>query len=240
MATQNVRYLLLRAYRDANVVGDDDDLSSLQQSEGLDSLNELLADLGSEGIYIPYEDSIDFNLVANQEDYVIDMVTPGATLTHQPIVKLNYVNITLGNATIPIDIITSGTYYGNNRIVTGQSIPQVVLLTKSLNSSKLSFYYKPSQNYPCNVIAQFQMGDVAGTDLLTTIPIIYRRFLRFALAREFSGIYQGLDMPQTYLSEYDRLFEKIKSNSRPTMESKRNPFFQGSSWNQDIRNGGYD
>ncbi len=240
MSVQNVNSLLFAAYKDAGVIGRDQNMSDIEQSEGLYMLNQLLVDMGSKPPFITYKKSITFSLTANQQEYSIDL-SGGAYFTHAPIVKLNWVSINLGNITVPIEVVTDDTYLSTSRIINGVSIPGIVFLTTDVNTSKLTFYFAPSQNNLCTVTGLFQIGPVQGTDLLSTIPVVYQKFLRYALAIEFCSVNMGIPLSDRYMEMYDKLESDIISASQRSFQSKRNPFFQsGSAFNQSIQNGGFD
>jgi hypothetical protein len=234
MSNKNVRSIILRAYQDANIVGQGRDMADYQLSDGLESLNELIVDLSSSGVTIPYQTRLNFNLQTNVQDYRIDM-NPGAAVESQPLTDLNFVTVYLGSVAIPIKIITTASYYLANRNTTGSSIPESVLLRKSNNSSTLTFYLIPAQVLNCDVVGLTQMSEVNGTELVSSMPTIWRRFLRFSLAIEFAACNQSLELPDWYKSEYDKLYNKLVSNSPLNVQSDNNVFFTSSGYTQDIK-----
>ncbi len=238
MAITTVKDLIFRAYRDAGIIGADRDVTGYEADEGLDRLNMLIANLYSSSIYIPFYESVKFTLKPDQAEYVIDQGT-APDVNHAPLVSLEFCTVELGGVKYPVEVLDYADYYQLPKIDSTASIPSQVLLFKTPNSSKIIFYYKPSEAYPCELIGKFQTGEWTLTTKLTSLALIYRRFLQFALSRELNAIYHVEQMPAYIEEEYQRMFARLKSESPFNGQSWPNQFFRSGHYREDIRNGGW-
>ena len=239
MSLNNIRDLILLAYQDSSILGQDEDLSGPQMEEGLARLNAKIQNLYSRGINIPYYSEVDFNLVPFQESYSISELF-GSDVIAPPFIELNFVNIYYGNVWLPIEIVTVGNYYNLPRVQQSSYLPAKVTIIYQNESSILKFYYPPTNNYACKAIGKSGSPTLVLTDPISVIPKTYQRFLEFALAIELNAVYHLEDMPDYIMNEYNEMYQSIKSEVQRDTSSFPNPFFRKGPWRQDIRAGGYD
>lgn len=235
---ENILSLIKKAYSDSGINGIDKDLTKLQISEGLENLNMFIANLQSHNVNIPYSNEIDFVLESGKNTYIFDM-SPFADIESQPISTLEYCQIFNGRW-YPLTILNSADYYQRSRIDTSTGMPSEVLLQDGLNTSSLTFYISPSQNYKCRIKSLIPLPEFSIIDSITSLPLIYRRLLRFGLALELSAIYHGPEISPYFEEQYQSMLRTLQNNSPLILQPDKNPFFNHHSGRQLIQNGGYD
>lgn len=231
-----VNDLIIRAfstigiYAPYKIVDGQDTLTALYH------LNELLDYYQFNGLYIPFFSEIFFTMTVGKDEYVISQQV-GADVTNNPIIELNYVNISYIDVLYPVDILSYDQVDRNVRNPEVYARPDKVILQRNVDTSKVIFYQKPDFPYECRLRCKTYLSNVALQDHLTEIPGYYHRFLRYALARELKDIYKSENWDQVEEAKYQTILKEIKDAADFPLSTDKNPTFGTRNSVQDPRIG---
>lgn len=175
-----------------------------QASDGLDFLNDIIADKTVENGLIPYYEEYSFTAVDGQEKYYIE----------------NLINI--DTFTFFIDSVRYQTtwqgrreYFGSSRADSIRSLPGSWHLEREFGGASLYIYFKPDQAYPLVVWGQFRLSQVtAGQDLSLTLDRFYTNYLKFELMVRLCDEY-NYSVPPGVARQWKRYVDAISKKSGP-------------------------
>lgn len=182
---------------------------------GLDLINELLDKFASDSIYIPFLTTINFNFTVGKDTYSIsDMMT--ADIVSDRIVDLSFANYAVpsGSGTqliYPLRIINKATYWNVARQNNLLSKPGFIFLDKQSLESFITVYPIPDQPYPCKIQVKSMINSLTNQDTLGELPPNYYGFLKYALAKKFSGYYPSSNWTPAMEQELSDYYEAFKS-----------------------------
>ena len=157
---------------------------------GLNYLNELLDYFSHDGVYIPFFSEINFTMTVGQDEYVISKDI-SADVDHNPIIALDYVNISYYEVLYPVAIVSYDQVDSDIRNPEIYSRPKRVVLQKNVDTSKVIFYQKPDFSYDCRLRGKTYLSNVTLQQTLSELPRYYHRFLRNMLGRDLKNIYKS-------------------------------------------------
>ena len=182
---------------------------------GLDLINELIDKFASDSIYIPFLTTIDFNFTVGKDTYSIsDMVT--ADITADRIVDLSFANYAVpassGTQIIyPLRIINKATYWNVVRQNNLLARPGFIFLDKQSSESFITVYPIPDQPYPCKIQVKSMINSLEAQETLGELPPNYYGFLKYALAKKFSGYYPSANWTPAMEQELADYYETFKA-----------------------------
>jgi hypothetical protein len=176
----NANELIAKAYYLSNVVSRElETVSGSQQADGLDMLNDLLAEKSAKGRLIPYYTHSTFNLVVNQEEYFVPNLIDADVVTYN-----------IGDIRYSMLQTNRKVYFGSPRADNVNSLPTSYHFERSLGGGKIYFYYLPSDVYEVNITGKFALTQVSGCDELSDgLDDFYVAYLKYALAKRISDFY---------------------------------------------------
>lgn len=187
---------------------------SFMLSSGLELINELLDKFSADSIYIPYLESLSFNMVANQPSYTISDMIP-ADVTSNRIIDLSMANYTVPSAgqgiIYPLQIINKAQYYGVTRLLPLNTRPAFIFLDKQELTSIVTLYPAPDQPYPCQLQVKLMLDKLIANQNLAELPPFYYGFMKYCLARKFLSYYPSGNWSDTAEQEYQDYFSTIKN-----------------------------
>lgn len=196
-----VSELISKAYYLTGVVSRDfETVNGPQYSEGLDTLNDILADKTSDKSMIPYFTSYDFVTVIGQEMYFIpDLVE---------VTSLVFFLATVRYAMISVD---RDLYFGLPRAENIESLPFNYHVERQFGGANIYVYFLPQQNYPMRLWGKFRLASVTlNQDLSLTLDRFYIDYLKYNLAQRICDNY-NYDIPTNVarqLLEYEKQISK--------------------------------
>lgn len=182
---------------------------------GLDLINELLDKFAADSIYIPFLTTIDFTFTVGKDTYSIsDMMT--ADITADRIVDLSFANYAVpassGTQLIyPLRIINKATYWNVVRQNNLLARPGFIFLDKQSLESFITVYPIPDQPYPCKIQVKSMINSLSAQDTLGELPPNYYGFLKYALAKKFSGYYPSANWTTAMEQELADYYESFKA-----------------------------
>jgi hypothetical protein len=222
-----VTKLITDAYYKSGIVSKDfETVSGPQFSEGLDSLNDLIADKTVDNGLIPYYTNLTFNLINGTGEYFIENLIDIDTLTFF------------------VDGIRYSTrknprkqFFGSPRAMNIESLPFNWHMERCFGGANLFLYFVPDSNYPMEIWGQFRLQPVAlNQDLSLTLDRFYIDYLMYQLAERLCDDYSYVVPPgvEKQLAQY---IKKIDKKSGPMDLTQRivstlDPSFGGVNYGQ--------
>jgi hypothetical protein len=198
--------LISDAYYTTGIVSRDfQTVSGSQLNDGLDLLNETLADKTIEAGMIPfYTNSYTFNAVIGQEKYGIPGLVKAETLTF----VLNTVRYAMREN-------GHDEYFGTGRANNINSLPFNWRSEKTLTGADIYLYFLPDQAYPLTITGLFSLSSVTiNQDLLLSLPVFYISYLKYRLALKICILF-NIVFPEQAEEELLRYEQMISKRSAP-------------------------
>lgn len=197
--------LINNAYYESGIVSRGfETVGGQQANDGLQFLNDLIADKTVENGLIPYYEEYNFNAITGQEKYFIPDLIEIDTFVF-------YIN-TVRYQTEPR---SRREYFGTSRADNIQSLPGSWHMERCFQGANLYIYFKPNQNYPLTIWGQFRLQQVViNQDLSLTLDRFYINYLKFDLAARLCAEYNYSVPPgvSTALTKYE---DDISKRSGP-------------------------
>lgn len=172
--------LINNAYYESGIVSRGfETVSGPQANDGLEFLNDLIADKTVENGLIPYYDEHNFNAVTGQEVYFIeDLIAIDTFVFYIDTVRYQTENRARRE------------YFGTSRADNIQSLPGSWHMERCFQGANLYIYFKPNQNFPLTIWGQFRLQQVViNQDLSLTLDRFYINYLKFDLAARLCAEY---------------------------------------------------
>ncbi len=179
-------------------------VSGQQANDGLQFLNDLIADKTVENGLIPYYEEHNFTAVAGQEKYFIENL------------------ISIDTFVFFIDTVRYQTenrarreYFGSSRADNIQSLPGSWHMERCFGGANLYIYFKPNQAYPLTIWGQFRLQAVTiNQDLSLTLDRFYINYLKFDLAARLCAEY-NYNVPPGVIKALNQYEDSISKKSGP-------------------------
>jgi len=194
--------LINKAFYLSGIVSQDFNQATLSQlNEGLDSLNDILAEKSVDNSLNPYYQPFDLTVVPGQEEYFIENLIDASTVT-----------FTLDTVRYSVMKTARNRYMGSARANGIQSLPFLWHIERCFGGSNLFMYYLPNQAYEFQIWGQFALSQdiTLYQDLSLLFDRFYLNYLKFALAVRLCQDF-SITVPQSVnekLSELDLIMQK--------------------------------
>lgn len=154
-------------------------VSGPQAAEGLELLNDLLAEKNFEPGMIPFYSSDTFTGVIGQETYTVTGLIAPTTVTFE-----------LNNVRYSMTRKSQIEYQGMSRSENVNSLPTCWYPQRTQDGTTISVYFFPDQAYVFTVEGKFILTQVASleTDIESYFERGYRSFLKYQLAERISDV----------------------------------------------------
>lgn len=165
-----------------------------QMSDGLDLLNDILADKTVNNSMIPYTDKLELNAVAGQSEYFIPNL-----------IDINVFTFYIGSIRYQTRNMQRQDYFGSFRATEINSLPFNWHMERELGGARLFLYFVPNTEYPLEIWGQFRLTEVTEfQDLSLTLDRFYINFLKYELAKRQCNFYSYKMPPdvQDTLNDY--------------------------------------
>jgi hypothetical protein len=173
-----------------------------QTSDGLNLLNDVIADRTIDHDTIPYTDQLLLNAVAGQSVYPI----PNLIDLDVFVFYINGLRFQTTNQ-------QRTEFFGSFRQVDIQSLPFNWHVERNLNGATLYLYFVPDMNYPLEIWGQFRLTSVTlMQDLSLTLDNFYTNFLKYLLSQRLCE-FNAFKVPQNVMMQLDRYNQWITNNT---------------------------
>lgn len=207
----NANELIAKAYYLSDIVSRElETVSGSQQADGLDMLNDLLAEKSAKGKMIPYYTHSSVNTVVGQEEYFIPNLIDIDALTYN-----------IGDIRYSMLRLKRKRYFGSSRADNVSSLPTSYHFERSLGGAKIYFYYLPADIYRVNITGKFALSNVTGSDELSDgLDDFYVAYLKYALAERIAQFFNIELAPGKSKTLYD-LERKVFEVSAPDLSIRK-------------------
>lgn len=168
-----VTNLITKAYYLSRVVAREfETVSGTQMNDGLNLLNDSLADKTISDGAIPYYTNTTFNAISGTSQYFIANLIDLETF----VFFIDSVRFSTINPGFRF-------FHGSARATNITSLPYQWDLVRELGGARLFLYFIPDQNYPLEIWGTYRLASVAlNQDLELTLDRFYINFLKYDLA----------------------------------------------------------
>lgn len=196
-----VTQLITNAYYLSGIVSREfETVQGYQLSDGLQFLNELIADKTVDKSAIPYDTTGSFTAIIGQEQYDIDNLISLDTLTFE-----------ISSVRYPVYSVERSPYFGTWRANDINSLPYKYHLERKLGGASIFLYFKPVDTYVFTMWGKFRLSSVTNNqDLSLTLDQFYINYLRYELADRLCSEF-NMTVPkgvEKQLAVYQSLIDK--------------------------------
>lgn len=197
--------LITNAYYESGIVSRGfETVSGQQANDGLQFLNDLIADKTIDNGLIPYYQQHDFTAVTGQEMYFIE-----------DLIEIETFVFFIDTVRYQTENRARREYFGSSRADNIQSLPGSWHMERCLNGANLYIYFKPNTTYPLTIWGQFRLQSVViNQDLSLTLDRFYINYLKFDLAARLCAEY-NYSVPPGVSKALDKYEDNIKKKSGP-------------------------
>jgi hypothetical protein len=214
MATQTVKQFVSDAYQLVSASSPTTPLHGNDMFKGVQFLNELIQDYSSSGLLITIAKQITTTVAINQEFVTFgapDFVpTPDVTVGR--LANLENAWLDLEGVTYPLIDESRNVFFSSYKFDPQQGLPRFIILVNETNLTRCRLYPAPSQVYTLNIFGKFEPLPLDENSDMSGFPLYYRRYLKFALARDLA-FYKGRS------SAWDNKLQMMYDEARKNMES---------------------
>lgn len=177
--------------------------------KGVRFLNELLKSYSSSSLLLTIAQKINFQIQIGQQFVTFGDPTyvPTPNVTVGRLSNLERAWLSLDGVDYPLIDESRGVFFGSYKFFPQLGLPRFVIITNELNLTRMQFYPAPSQVYNVWVYAKFELPYITVNDTLSSLPLYYYRFLKFALARDLS-LYKGRS--EAWTEKLEMMFQEAK------------------------------
>lgn len=189
-------------------------LQGNDMSKGIQFLNELLKSYSSSSLLLTIAKEVEFTLPENQSivTFADPLYVPTPTVSEGRLTNLENAWLSLDGVTYPLIDESRNVFFGSYKYDPQLGLPRFVIITNDLDVTTMRFYPGPSQQYQVFIYGKFELPLLTSGGTLSTLPMYYQRFLKFALARDLA-YYKGRS------SAWDQKLESMYQEARDDMES---------------------
>ena len=202
-------------------------LQGNDMSKGIQFLNELIQDYSSSSLLLTIAQKIELTVQINQlfVTFADTGFVPPASWTGNPyygttlpsysggrLTNLERAWLTLDGVDYPLIDEDRGVFFGSYKYFPQLGLPRFAIITNDLDYTTMQLYPGPSQQYQIFIYGKFSLPLVTEGGTLDTLPLYYKRYLKFALARDLA-FYKGRS------KAWDQKLEGMYQEARDNMES---------------------
>lgn len=201
--------LITNAYYISNIVSRDFETPSASQvNDGLNILNDIIADKTINSSLIPYSDNLELNASAGVDNYFIENLIYIETFT-----------FFIDGTRFQTRNQQRKDFFGSFRQVNIESLPFNWHTERELGGSRLFLYFVPDVNYPMEIWGSFRLSQVSlFQDLSLSMDRFYINFLKFELAVRLCKEF-GYNIPPMVEKQLQDYYQWISGQSN-TMDLK--------------------
>lgn len=200
-------------YLASNLIADSYYLSSIvsrefetptgsQMSDGLNLLNEVIADRTIDHGTIPYTDTLAFPAVPAQSEYFIENL-----------VDLDVFVFYVNSLRYQTQNQQRDQFFGSTRAIGIQSLPWDWNFERKLNGGTLSLYFTPDQAYPLEIRGTFRLLSVTEfQDLSLSLDQFYTNFLKYLLADRLCQ-FNSFKVPMDVANQLKKYYQWITNKT---------------------------
>ncbi len=196
-------------------------------SKGIQFLNELIQAYGSSSLMLTIAKKIELTVQIGQlfvtfadAGFVPPTAWTGDTAYGTPLPSYSQGRLTnlerawlnLDGVDYPLIDEDRGVFFGSYKYFPQLGLPRFAIITNDLDYTTMQIYPGPSQQYQLFIYGKFAIPTLVAGATLDTLPLYYKRYLHFALARDLA-FYKGRS------SAWTEKLEAMYQEAKDDMES---------------------
>jgi hypothetical protein len=209
--TRSINQLVLDSLKMISLFQEDAAPPAYRISEGIDLLNDLVAQFEHESVLIPYDKVLTFTSTIGKGNYYISPDVGSDVIFAKPC-NIAFVEARYNNARYPIKKINDNVYWETFVVENVTGRPLRWLYQRDARGTTLTLHPTPSLPYEILVKGKFGMDEWKSGDIFNTDRAYYR-FLQHALAREYVKYYKTGTWNEMMEKDYDKLLGLYKSSN---------------------------
>lgn len=197
--------IVTRAYYLSGIVGRDyETVSGSQLLDGLDLLNDVLSEIGIQGLYQPYYSHTTLSFAEGEDNVFVPNLIETQAVTYTINPPQNSVVYTMVQKTVK-------EFFDKSYVKNIKSLPYEYYVEREAGGSRIYTYFVPQTDYVFEITGKYAVTDaIASTDLSTTFDRVYLSYLKYAVADRICHFNQQMLDPDTR-QELGRLRTLINS-----------------------------
>jgi hypothetical protein len=162
---------------------------------------------------ITVDKEVETTVIASQR-YVTFGAT-GADVNEGRLANIENAWLELTGVTYPLIAVSDHSFNEQYKYAPLNGLPIYAIIVDQIDRTRLQLYPAPSQEYQLFVYGKFELSPFTSTDMMSTLPLYFSRFLKLAVARDLA-MYKGRSEAWT-----DKL-ERMLQLAQDDMESVSN------------------
>lgn len=217
MSTMTVREFCFQSYRLINASNPTVPLHGDDQNLMITVLNQLLNNYASSGLMLTIAQTATFPLATGQAIVTCgpSTVLPIPNITLGRMANLDSAWLLLEGVTYPLIDESRDNYLAAWKYDPLQGLPRFIITFQNVDTTDLRLYPAPSQPFQFFVRGKFQLGNVASSDMLLTLPDYYILYFMFAVAKK-TALFKGRAAAWTEALEAE--YREMKDNMEAASE----------------------
>jgi len=209
---KNVNDLVISAFKLLGLYNEGRVPPSHRILEGIDILNEKVAQYEKESVLIPFNTTFSFTSTVGKSDYYISR-DAGADVDYDKPCTISYLQLRYDNLLYPMVKIAENQYRKSFIAENTTGRPYLWFMQRGDTGSTLTIYPKPSLPYEIIIKGKFKMKNWVANDTFTDIDPAYYNFLKHEIARELHKYYPTGRWDALMEEDYNNLKSLFKSEN---------------------------
>lgn len=234
MAAQSVKGFVTDSYQLISASTPTVPLQGNDMDKGVQFLNELLESYSATGLMLTIAKEVVYTLSINQSVVTFGSAdhvpTPDVVLGR--LANMQNAWLLLDGVTYPLVDESRNVFYASYKYDPQVGLPRFAIITNETDLTRMRVYPGASQQYELHVYGKFELSIVTENDDLSSLPAYYRRFLKFALAKDLSR-YKGRS------AAWDQALESDYMDAKKDMESVSSVNLVVQTENESLLNGSW-
>ena len=148
-------------------------------SDGLELLNDILAEKSIDGDLINYYSHAEFDSIVGQEEYTI----PG-------LIEIDSLTFNIDDVRYKMKRDTRRSYFGDNRVDNLKSLPFHYFPERILGGMKIYLYFVPDQIYQMKITGKYSLDQILDPSQdISNLERFYISYLKFELANRLCNFF---------------------------------------------------
>lgn len=188
MASQTVKAFVQDSYQLISPGSPTTPLHGDDMSKGIQFMNELLSSYSGTGLLITVAKQVDFTMSIGQQyvTFADASYTPAADVQQGRLANLQNAWLLLEGVTYPLVDESRNVFYDSYKYDPQQGLPRFCIIKNETDVTSMRVYPAPSQVYQLSVYGKFELATLGENDNMSSLPMYYFRYLRFALAKDLA------------------------------------------------------
>ncbi len=192
MVAQTVKKFVFNAYKLISASSPTVPLQGSDQLDAVEYLNDLMSYYSGTGMLLTIAKEVSTQLEIGQQDVTFgdESNDPEPDVVIGRLANLQNAWLLLDGLTYPLYDESRNEFFAAYKYDPQQGLPRYVIVNNETDLTRMRIYPAPSQPYQLFVYGKFELKTIGINDDMSSLPRYYKRYLRFALAKDLA-FYKG-------------------------------------------------